>query len=146
MPGIHQPGLAIGNIKLQKVWQLQLYCHVQPRAALELAYTLSRSPAVGSHYLALDRARSHSLAFARACHNFFCTRSSICWLALSRTRSLSVELARPVLQNHSVFTRFLHAIRFHLLRSYQILWKYFRWCRRCDRKTKLKGMFPSGWI
>jgi len=29
-----------------------------------------------------------------------------CSLALARTRSLSLELARPVLQNHSVFTRF----------------------------------------
>jgi len=28
----------------------------------------------------------------------------------ARTRSLSLELDRPVLQNHSVFTRFLRAI------------------------------------
>jgi len=40
------------------MWQLQLYCHVQPRAAFELAHTPSHSLAlarlpVGSHCLEL---------------------------------------------------------------------------------------------
>jgi len=48
--------------------QLQLYCHVQPRAVLKLAHTLSNSlalipPPVGSHYLELPVPVSAKLSF-----------------------------------------------------------------------------------
>jgi len=115
------------------MWQLQLYCYVKPHDALKLAHTLilarTSSPArwfALSHTVefALTRFQSH----ARIRQNSFAltrsrsstswidslelaqTRLLACWLALTRTRSLSLELARQVLQNHSVFTRFLHAI------------------------------------
>jgi len=73
--------------------QWQLHCYAQPRAALELAKTGSlshtRSPSVGSHYLALDRTRAHSLALARVRQNSFALARltvGLHPLALARTR------------------------------------------------------------
>jgi len=44
------------------MWQLQLYCHVQPRAVLELAHSLTPLHSL-VHLLA--RAHSNSLTFTR---------------------------------------------------------------------------------
>jgi len=73
-----------------------------PRAASRCARTLSHSRSLAHP---LDRTQN-SFALARS-------RSSTYWphsLKLALTRSLSLELVCLVLQNHSVITRFLHAI------------------------------------
>jgi len=79
----------------------QLYCHVQPRAALELAPTGSHSlalarPLVGSHHFALAKTRSCNsrtrLRFLELAHTR--SHSFARHLASTRTRSLSIELSR----------------------------------------------------
>jgi len=125
---------------------------------------------IGWHYLVLNRTHSHSLALACTRQNSFAlahSRSSTFWLTLSGTHSHSISLACPPIGSHSLtFSRSLlnllarccKTIQFslasfllffkwvHLLGSYQILWKYFGRCRRCDHKTKFKRMPSSGWI
>jgi len=64
------------------MWQLLLYCHMQPRAALKLArIALSHTRShIGLHYLALDTTRSHSQKNSfKLAH----PHSSTCWLALA---------------------------------------------------------------
>jgi len=105
-----------------------MYCHVQPRAALELAHTFSHL---------LVRTISNLLELAQ-------TRSY--WLTFSRT--LSNSLARCCKLSHSVFIRFLHAIL--QMKPFAIATKF---CENIligvgdvNCKTKFKGMPLSGWI
>jgi len=86
--------------------------------SLELAHTRS-------HSLAHPLARTHSLSL------------KLCWTRLP-------DAAKTIQLSLASFTLFLK--RIHLLHSWQIQWKHFHRCRRCDRKTKFKGMLPSGWI
>jgi len=86
--------------------QLQLYCHMQPRAALELARTLSstcsRSPELlGTRsfllFRLLDRSLSNSQVLIRTrSHSLALARIRSHWLAspLIRTRSNSLTFAR----------------------------------------------------
>jgi len=97
------------------MWQLQIYCHVQPRSALELIRIRSHSlalgrPPVGSHYLALEKnsftlsrsgSRSLDLAHTRS-HSFAHPLARTRLLEFTHFLSNSLELALPVLQNHSV--------------------------------------------
>jgi len=59
------------------MWKLQLHCHVQPRAALELAHSHTRSP---TRWLVLSRTRkklAHSLALRSNLLTFFQTLSNL---------------------------------------------------------------------
>jgi len=125
------------------MWLLQLYCHVQLRAALELVGTRSHS-----RLPALSRTRknslklSHSLALAR-------TRSLVCPPVGSHSRELAhfLELARLVLQNHSNFTRFLTSC---YSSNESICYVATKFCENIlmgvgdDSKTQFKRMPPSG--
>jgi len=80
-----------------QLWQLQLYCHVQPCAVPELARTRLHSltlahPPVGSHYLTLDRTRPQSPALAHTCQNSFA-------LTHPPVGSHSLKLARTCLHS-----------------------------------------------
>jgi len=98
------------------VWQSQLYCLVQPGAALELArtrshrFTLARPP-VGSHYLALNRTCSHSLALVCASQNSIAlARPPVGTHSLEFAHTSSHALARPLvrtLSNSHTFSRTL---------------------------------------
>jgi len=120
---------------------------VLPRAASRCARTRSHSLALAcprQNSFVLARYRSSTCfrtRISRTCCNLLAdawTRLPARWLELVHFRSNSLELARSVLQNHSVFTRFFMLFRrkwIHLLRSYQILWKYFKRYQTCDSKT-----------
>jgi len=84
------------------MWQVLLYCHVQPRAALKLARTCS--PA---RWFALSRTRQNSLTLSdtRSCSpELLYIRSPTCSLAFTRPHvgSHSLEFARTRSLSHSL--------------------------------------------
>jgi len=108
------------------MWQLQLYCHMQPRAALELA----RPP--------LARTISHSIEFPHS-------------LALAPARQNSFALVRPPLGSHCLKlaltrlpARWLELAHF-FSNSLARCCKTTQFSQRCNRTMKFKRRF-SGWI
>jgi len=123
------------------MWKLQLYSLALRSNSLEpLTFFHTRSPA---RWLTLSRTWQNSLTLSSTCLHLLellCTCLFSLVHLLARTLSNSLSQCSKTLQfSLASFTLFLRWL--HLLRSYQILWKHFNRCWRCDCKMKFKRMF-----